>query len=78
MSMLLNFLNFINSADNFTKVILIILLILYNLYALVLAFQIFSFNRVMVQKPFAPVFQFVAILHIAISFILLLLVVFSL
>jgi len=78
MSVLLNFLDFINSADNFTKVVLIVLLIFYTLYALVLAFQIFSFNRVMVQKPFAPIFQFVAILHVAISFILLLLVVFSL
>ena len=78
MNSFLDFFNFISSADNFTKAVLLILLIFYTLYALVLSFQIFSYNRIMVQKPFAPIFQFISILHLIISFIILLLVVFSL
>lgn len=74
----LGFFNFISSADNFTKSVLLVLLIFYTLYALVLSFQIFSYNRLMIQKPFAPIFQFISIIHLAVSFILLLLVVFSL
>lgn len=78
MNIVLNFIQYVSSADTFTKVVMLLLLIFYSLYALVLMFQIFSFNRLMLQKPFAPTFQLIAILHVAISFILLLLVVFSL
>lgn len=78
MNILLDFFQYINSADSFVKVFLLILLIIYVFFALVLAFQIFSFNRLMEQKGFANVFKIVAIIHIALSFILLLLVVFSL
>lgn len=78
MNTLLNFFHFINSADSFAKLLLMLVLIIYTLFALVLAFQIFSFNRLMVQVTFAPVFRFIAILHAILSFILLILVVLSL
>ncbi len=68
---------FINSADSFAKLFLFFVLIMYTLFALILAFQIFTFNRLMEQELFAPVFRIIAVLHAALSFILLLLVVFS-
>jgi hypothetical protein len=78
MNILFNFLHFFNSVDSFAKILLIIVLIIYSLFALVLAFQIFSFNRLMVQVTFAPIFRFIAILHAVLSFILLILIVLSL
>ncbi len=78
MNILFNFFHFFNSVDSFAKILLIVVLIIYSLFALVLAFQIFSFNRLMVQVTFAPVFRFIAILHAILSFILLILVVLSL
>jgi len=78
MNILLDFFQYINSADSFVKVFLLIVLIVYVFFALVLAFQIFSFNRLMEQEGFAGIFRTVAIIHVALSFILLLLVVFSL
>jgi hypothetical protein len=71
-------LQFIAIPDNFAKVILLLLLIFYTLFSLVLAFQIFTFNRLMEQEGFALFFRIIAILHAIISFILLILVVFSL
>ena len=78
MNIIVNFFQYINSADSFAKVFLLLVLIIYTLFALILTFQIFSFNRLMEQESFAPVFKGIAILHATISFILLLLVVFSL
>lgn len=78
MNVLFNFFHFVNSADSFAKILLLLVLIIYSLFALVLAFQVFSFNRLMVQVTFAPVFRFIAILHAIVSFILLVLVVLSL
>jgi hypothetical protein len=78
MNTLLNFLQYINSVDSFSKVFLIIVLIIYNFFALVLTFQIFSFNRLMEQETFAPIFRIIAVIHAIVSFILLLIVVFSL
>ena len=78
MNLILNFLQYIGSFDSFAKVFLLLVLIIYTFFALILAFQIFSFNRLMEQEAFAPVFKLIAILHVALSFILLLLVVFSL
>jgi hypothetical protein len=43
-------LQFIAIPDNFAKVILLLLLIFYTLFSLVLAFQIFTFNRLMEQE----------------------------
>jgi len=73
-----DFFQFIAVPDNFAKTILLLLLIFYTLFALVLAFQIFTFNRLMEQEGFAAFFRIIAILHAVISFILLVLVVFSL
>ncbi len=78
MNTLLNFLQYVNSVDSFSKVFLIIVLIIYNFFALVLTFQIFSFNRLMEQETFAPIFRIIAVIHAIVSFILLLIVVFSL
>ena len=78
MDIFINFFQYINSVDSVAKVFLLFVLIIYTLFALILTFQIFSFNRLMNQESFAPVFKGIAILHAIISFILLLLVVFSL
>lgn len=78
MNTIFNLFHFFNSVDSFAKILLLVVLIIYTLFALVLAFQIFSFNRLMVQAAFAPVFRIIAILHAVLSFILLLMVVFSL
>lgn len=77
MNNIIALLNFFRNTNAFTASILLIVLILYSLFALILTFQIFSFNRLMVQESFAPVFKAIALVHAAISFILLLLVVFS-
>lgn len=78
MNLLMDFFNYMSVPDNFAKVVLLVLLIFYTFYALALTFQIFSFNRLMIQKPFAPIFQLIAMFHAAVSFILLLVVVFTL
>jgi len=67
-----------NNPELFAKLFLLILLVVYTLFALVLTFQLFSFNRLMHQDGFAAFFKIIAILHTAISFILLLAVVFTL
>lgn len=69
---------FFQNPDAFTAAVLFVFLIIYNFFALVLAFQIFTFNRIYTQVAFAPIFRAIAILHVALSFILLLAVVFSL
>ena len=78
MNIIFEFIKYISSADSFAKILLLVVLIIYTLFALILTFQIFSFNRLMEQESFAPIFKTIAILHAALSFILLLLVVFSL
>lgn len=78
MNIIIDFFRYINSVDSFAKVLLLLVLIIYTLFALILTFQIFSFNRLMEQEAFAPIFKIIAILHASLSFILLLLVVFSL
>jgi hypothetical protein len=75
---LTDIIGFFQNTDSFTRAVLLVGLIVYNFYALMLAFQIFSYNRLMNLATFAPVFQSVAVLHALISFILLLIVVFSL
>ncbi len=70
--------DYFRDADNFVRVFILITLTMYNFYALALAFQIFTYNRLMTISSFAPVFRAVAILHVAFSFILLLIVVLSL
>lgn len=75
---ILEFLQLASNIDSFYKFVLIALLIFYTLFGLVLAFQTFSFNRLMEQEGFATIFKSVAILHVSVSFILLLLVVLSL
>lgn len=74
---IIDFIAFFQNTDSFIRVVLLIGLIIYNFYALMLAFQIFTYNRLMNLPTFAPVFQSIAIIHIVVSFILLLLVVFS-
>lgn len=69
---------YLQNADTFVRVVLFITVIMYNFYALALAFQIFTYNRLMTMAGFAPVFRTVAAIHVAISFILLLLIIFSL
>jgi len=78
MNIAIDFFNFFENTNAFTVSILLIVLILYNLFALILTFQIFSFNRLLVQEGFVPVFKTIALVHTVISFILLLLVVFTL
>jgi hypothetical protein len=75
---IIEIINFFQNTDSFTRFVLLIGLIFYNFYALALAFQIFTYNRLMNLATFAPIFQFIAVLHVILSFILLLLVVFSL
>ena len=70
--------NFFRNPDSFTASLLLIFLIFYNLYALILTFQIFTFNRLMVQNGFSSVFKAIALVHAGISFILLMLTVLNL
>lgn len=70
--------DYLRDPDNLIRVFLFVTIIMYNFYALALAFQIFTYNRLMTISTFAPVFRTVAILHVAISFILLLIIIFSL
>lgn len=75
---ILDIISILRDTDSFIRIVLLIGLILYNFFALALAFQIFTYNRLMTMSTFAPFFRFIAIAHVALSFILLLLVVFSL
>ena len=72
------FYTYFNNPDALVKLILLVTLVMYNFFALALAFQIFTYNRFMIQETFSPVFKFIAILHVALSFILLLALVFLL
>lgn len=74
----LTIIDYFRDADNFVRVFILVTLIMYNFYALALAFQIFTYNRLLTIASFAPVFRAVAILHVVLSFILLLIVVLSL
>lgn len=78
MDFLQNLILFFQNPDAFIKVVILLLVIMYNLFALALAFQIFTYNRLMTQTTFAPVFKVVAVTHAVLSFILLLLIIFSL
>lgn len=73
-----NIIAFFQNPDAFTVWVVFIVLIIYNFFALVLAFQIFSFNRIYTQVAFAPIFRAIAIIHAALSFILLIVSVLSL
>lgn len=75
---ILDLISIFQDTDLFIKIIMLIGLILYNFYALAITFQIFTYNRLMTMATFAPFFRLVAIIHVALSFILLLAVVFSL
>lgn len=72
------FLNYFNNTDAFIKLMLLVFLIVYNFFALALTFQIFTYNRLMTQTVFAPIFKIIGAIHVALSFILLLIVIFSL
>lgn len=69
---------FLSAQDIVVKLVLLIFLIIYNFYAVALAFQIFSYNRLFTQRPFAPVFKSVALIHSFTSAILLIIVILSL
>lgn len=71
-------LNYLEDPNNLTRLFLLVTIVMYNFYALAIAFQIFTYNRLMTISTFAPMFRVIAAIHIAISFILLLLVIFSL
>lgn len=70
--------SYFNNPDTFITAVLLVTLIVYNFFALAIAFQIFTYNRLMTQTTFAPVFRAVAVIHVALSFILLLVVIFAL
>ena len=72
------FVHYFNNPDALVKLMLLVFLVLYNFFALALAFQIFTYNRLMVQTTFAPIFKIIGIIHVVLSFILLLVLVFSL
>lgn len=74
----LDLLQFVANPDSFYRIVLLLLLIVYTLFALILTFQIFSFNRLVEQAGFASFFKLVAIIHVSLSFILLIIVVLSL
>lgn len=70
--------NYLQDPDNLIRVFLFVTVIMYNFYALAIAFQILTYNRILTISTFAPLFRAIAILHVALSFILLLIVIFSL
>lgn len=72
------FYTYFNNTDALAKLVLLVTLVMYNFFALALAFQIFTYNRFMIQVTFAPIFKFIAVLHVVLSFILLLALVFLL
>ncbi len=78
MDILSGIFNFVRDVNSFYTGVLIVFLIFYNLYALVLTFQIFTFNRLMTQNGFANIFKFVALIHAGASFVLLLISVLAL
>lgn len=69
---------YLQNPNNLIRIFLLVTVIMYNFYALAIAFQIFTYNRLLTISTFAPIFRTIAVIHVALSFILLLLVVFSL
>lgn len=57
--------------DILVKIALVLLLSVYLLFALVLTRQIFLLNDIINQITFAPIFKFLAILHLTLATILL-------
>lgn len=66
------------SQDLFISVVLLILLIMYGFYALVLSIQIKTYNNILTQAGFAPIFIFVGYLNVVVAIGLILLILFTL
>lgn len=72
-----NLFNFF-SQDLFISAVLLVLLIVYGFYALVLSIQIKTYNNIVTQTGFAPIFTFIGYLNVAISVALILLILLTL
>ncbi len=66
------------SQDLFISVVLLILLIMYGFYALVLSIQIKTYNNILTQIGFAPIFTFIGYLNVVVAIGLILLILFTL
>lgn len=64
--------------DVFISVVLLILLIVYGFYALVLSIQIKTYNKIITQEGFAPMFQLVGFLNVGAAIFLILLILLTL
>jgi len=72
-----NLLNLFNQ-DLFISVVLLVLLIVYGFYALVLSIQIKTYNNILTQAGFAPLFTLVGYLNVAAAIILILIILLTL
>jgi len=66
------------SQDVFLSVVILILLIVYGFYALVLSIQIKTYNNIVTQTGFAPIFTFIGYLNVAVTIALILIVLLTL
>lgn len=66
------------SQDLFVSVVLLILLIIYGFYALVLSIQITTYNRIITQEGFAPIFQLIGFLNVGAAILLILIILLTL
>lgn len=60
------------SQDRFVSFVLLILFLIYGFFAVVLSIQITTYNRIMSQTGFAPIFSLIGYLNIGISVLLIL------
>lgn len=65
------FLNIFANQDSLFKIILTILIAIYGLFALILFIQIKNLNRVLNQLKFSPIFIILGLVHLLITFALL-------
>ncbi len=64
--------------DTFVSIVILILLIIYGFYALVLSIQITTYNKIITQEGFAPIFQLIGFLNVGAVIILILTILLTL
>ncbi len=66
------------SQDLFISLVLLTLIIFYGFFAVALSIQITTYNRIMTQEGFAPIFKTIGYINVAISISLILLTLLTL
>jgi len=66
------------SQERFISFVFLVLLIIYGFFAVVLTIQISTYNKIMTQTGFAPIFQLISYINVGITLILIFITILTL